>query len=97
MRISTAMMYGMGAARISDMQGSMVKTQQQISAGKRILTPSDDPIGSARTLELTQGKSINEQYGVNRQQANSLLSQEEGALGNLTAVVQDIKDLIVKA
>ena len=97
MRISSTMMYDLGASRISDMQGSMVRTQQQISAGKRILTPSDDPIGSARTLELTQGKSVNEQFAVNRQQAKSLLTQEEGALGNLTGVVQDIQALIVKA
>lgn len=97
MRISTNMLYEMGASRISDMQGTMVRTQQQISSMKRILTPSDDPIGSARVLELSQGKSVNEQYAVNRNQAKSLLSQEEGALGNLTTVVQDIQELIVKA
>lgn len=97
MRISTAMMYDMGAARISDLQGNTVKMQQQISTGKRILSPSDDPIGSARALELSQGKSVNEQFAVNRQQANSLLSQEEGALSNLTGIVQDIQNLIIKA
>ncbi len=97
MRISTNMLYEMGASRISEMQGSAVRTQQQISSMKRILTPSDDPIGSARVLELSQGKSVNEQYGVNRNQAKSLLAQEEGALGQLTAVVQDIQELVVKA
>lgn len=97
MRISTSMMYDLGASRISDMQGTMVKTQQQISSMKRILTPADDPIGSARVLELSQGKSINEQFAVNRQHAKSLLTQEESTLGDLTRLVQDVQTLVVQA
>lgn len=97
MRISTSMMYAMGASRISEMQGSMVKTQQQISTGKRILTPADDPIGSARALELSQGQSVNEQFAVNRTHATSLLAQEEGVLANVTKLVQDVQTLVVQA
>ena len=97
MRISTTMLYDMGASRISEAQGTMVKTQQQISTGRRILTPSDDPIGSARALELAQGKSVNEQFAVNRQHAKSLLAQEEGVLGNVTKLVQDVQTLVVQA
>lgn len=97
MRISTTLLYEMGSSRIGDMQSSMVKNQQQISTGKRILTPSDDPIGSARTLELSQGKSVNEQFAVNRQHAKSLLAQQEGVLSNVTRLVQDVQTLIVQA
>jgi flagellar hook-associated protein 3 FlgL len=97
MRISTTQLYDMGSARISEMQGGMVKTQQQISSGRRILTPSDDPVGAARVLELSQGQSVNEQFAVNRQQAKNLLSQEEGALTTLTSLIQDIQELVVKA
>lgn len=97
MRISTTMLYDMGASRISEMQGGMVKTQQQISTMRRILTPSDDPIGAARVLELSQGKSINEQFAVNRNQAKNLLSQEEGALTTLTSLVQDVQEAVIKA
>ncbi len=97
MRISTNMLYDMGAGRISEMQGATVRTQQQISSMKRILSPADDPIGSARVLELSQSKSINEQYAVNRNNARTALAQQEGALGDLTKLVQDIQDLVVKA
>jgi flagellar hook-associated protein 3 FlgL len=97
MRISTTMLYDMAASRISEAHGTMAKTQQQVSTGRRILAPSDDPIGSARALELTQGKSVNEQFAINRQHAKNLLAQEEGALSDVTKLVQDVQTLVVQA
>jgi flagellar hook-associated protein 3 FlgL len=76
MRISTNTMYELGVGRISDLQAGMVRTQQQIATNRRILTPADDPIASARALELSQGKSINEQFAVNRQNASNTLIQD---------------------
>jgi len=97
MRISTSTMYELGVSRIGDLQSSMVKTQQQIATGKKIMSPSDDPIGSARALEVAQSKSINEQYAVNRQNAKSTLSQEEQALQSVTGLIQDAQELVVTA
>ena len=71
MRISTQTLFDTGAARIGDLQSGLAKTQQQISTGRRILTPADDPVGAARALEVTQSQSLNTQYGVNRQNAKS--------------------------
>ena len=50
MRISTNTLYQNGIARISSMQAEQSKLQQQISASKRILTPSDDPVAARRKL-----------------------------------------------
>lgn len=97
MRISTSTMYELGVSRIGDLQSGMIKTQQQIATGRRILTPSDDPIGSARALEVTQSKSINEQYAVNRQNARNTLSQEEQTLQSVTGLIQDAQTLAVTA
>src|SRR3569623_2961858 len=97
MRISTSTMYELGVTRIGDLQSSMVKTQQQLATGKKIMSPSDDPIGSARALEVAQSKSINDQYAVNRQNAKSTLSQEEQALQSVTGLIQDAQELVVTA
>lgn len=35
-------------------QGKLIRTQEQVATGRRILRPSDDPIGSARSLSLTR-------------------------------------------
>jgi len=97
MRISTQILFESGAARLGDLQSGLVKTQQQISTGRRILSPSDDPIGAARALEVTQSQSINTQYAANRQQATSVLSAVEGTLSGVTSLLQDVQVTIVAA
>jgi flagellar hook-associated protein 3 FlgL len=96
-RISTQMMFDSGSARISEMQGNLVKTQQQIATGRRILTPSDDPVAAARALEVTQTQSQNTRYGINRQYAKSALGELEGTLSNVTSLLQDVKTSVIAA
>jgi flagellar hook-associated protein 3 FlgL len=97
MRISTNTMYDIGVARITELQAGLVKTQQQISTNRRMLSPADDPIASARALEISQGKEINAQLGVNRQNARQALAQQEGVLASVSALVQDVQTLAVSA
>jgi len=97
MRISTQTLFETGAARIGDLQSSLVTTQQQIGTGRRILTPSDDPVAAARALEVTQSQSLNTQYGVNRQHAKSALGAVEGTLSSVTTLLQDVKTTVIAA
>ncbi len=97
MRISTSTIYDTGGSRISDLQVSLNKTQQQIAAGRKILTPSDDPVGSARALVISQSDAINDQYAVNRQNATNSLSTAEGVLQSVTTTIQNVKTLVVSA
>lgn len=97
MRISTQTLFETGAARIGDLQSGLAKTQQQIGTGRRILTPSDDPVAAARALEVTQSQSLNIQYGVNRQHAKSALGAVEGTLSSVTALLQDVKTTVIAA
>jgi flagellar hook-associated protein 3 FlgL len=97
MRISTQVLFESGGARISDLQSRMVKTQQQISTGRRILTPADDPVAAARAFEVTQSQSVNAQYGINRQTATSALSAVEGTLSSVTDLIQNVKTTVVAA
>lgn len=97
MRISTNTLFESGSAKLSDLQSSLAKTQQQISTGRRILTPADDPVASARALEITQSQAANAQYGTNRSAAKSTLSQEEVTLQSVTSLLQDIRVQTVNA
>lgn len=97
MRISTNTLYTAGTTRMSELETSMFKVQQQMSLGKRILTPSDDPIAAAQILELNQSQSMNAQYSVNRQNAKNSLGLEENALQNVTTLLQDVKTLVINA
>lgn len=97
MRISTQTLFETGAARLSELQSGLARTQQQISAGRRVLTPADDPVAAARALEVTQSQSINTQHGVNRQNAKSALGAVEGTLSGVTTLLQDVKASVIAA
>jgi flagellar hook-associated protein 3 FlgL len=97
LRLSTANIYATGTNQINTLQSQMAKTQMQLSTNKRILTAADDPIASARALEITQSQSMNTQYGTNRTNAKSSLSLVDQTLQDVGAQIQDIQTLIVNA
>lgn len=97
MRISTNTIFEMGSGKISDLQVALARTQQQISTNRRILSPSDDPVAAAAALGMDQALSINAQFGTNRSNAKSALSEEESVLQSVTRLLQDVKTLSVNA
>jgi flagellar hook-associated protein 3 FlgL len=97
MRISTSKMYDTATTQLNTLQAQMAKTQMQLSTNRRMLTAADDPIASARALEVTQSQSINTQYGTNRSNARSSLSLVDQTLQNVTGQLQAIQTLVVTA
>ncbi len=95
MRLSTGTIYDTGTTAILQQQAELIKTQQQVSTGRRVLTPSDDPIAAAQAINLTQTISLNTQFSVNRASANSTLGLVEGVLDGVTSNLQDIRTLAV--
>jgi flagellar hook-associated protein 3 FlgL len=90
MRISTSSIFEAGSRQINTLQSQLSRTQQMLGGTTRLLSASDDPIASARALEVTQSQSINSQFGTNRQNARSSLSQVDVALQGAQTLVQMI-------
>ncbi|WP_167761310.1 flagellar hook-associated protein FlgL [Duganella callida] len=97
MRISTKMIYDTGTAQITSLQTALARTQNQMSANKKNLSAADDPIAAARALEVTQSQSMNTQLATNRANAKGVMNLESVALASSNSILQDIKDLAVKA
>jgi len=97
MRISTKTIYENATSQLNSLQSQMARTQNQLATNKRVLTAADDPIASARALEVTQSQSLNTQYGTNRANANSSLSLVESAISNGADLVMDVQTLVVQA
>jgi flagellar hook-associated protein 3 FlgL len=97
MRISTNMIYELGSATLSRQQLEQVKLQQHIASGRRVLTPSDDPVAAASALEVAQARGLNDQYHTNAGVARDQLALEESALADATSLLQDAKTLAVYA
>lgn len=97
MRVSTNNIFALGTASITERQADLVKLQQQLSTGKRILTPSDDPVASAQILEVTQSRDRNSQFMLNGNDANSAVAMSETSLQSVVNLLQNVKQLAVNA
>ena len=97
MRISTKTIYENATTQLNSLQSQMARTQTQLATNKRNLTAADDPIASARALEVTQSQSLNTQYSTNRANAGSSLSLVESAISNGADLVMDVQTLVVQA
>lgn len=97
MRVATSSFYQLGLSSMTLQQGSLLHVQQQLGTGRRILTPSDDPIGATRALSVSQAIGVNSQYATSRTQANTSLALEENALQSVITTIQNIQTKIVAA
>jgi len=95
MRISTANLYSTSTTQLNTLQAALARTQMQLSTDRRLLTAADDPVASARALEVGQSQEINAQFATNRNSAKSSLSQVESTLQNTGDLLQDIQALAV--
>lgn len=97
MRVSTMQQFNNGITNILSNQASVNKTQQQISSGRRVLTPADDPIASTRILQLQQDIALREQYSGNLVAAKNHLNLEEATLVSMVDNLQRVRELTVQA
>ena len=96
MRVSTGMIFDAGVSAINRQTSALLHTQQQIAAGRRNLTPSDDPVAAARALEVTQAKDITTQYSSNQDAANSSLGLVDTNLSSATDLLIQVKQLAIQ-
>ncbi|MGW8393929.1 flagellar hook-associated protein FlgL [Pseudoduganella sp. HUAS MS19] len=97
MRIATRTIYESGVSQLNTLQAQLQKTQLQLSTMRRVVTPSDDPVASARALEVSQSKNMNTQFATNRSNANASLSLVDNTLASTDDLLQEVKSKIVAA
>src|SRR5690606_30101532 len=97
MRISTIQAFNTGVRGIQDNYSSVTRTQEQISTGKRMLTPADDPVGSVRLLQLEQEAGKLTQYRENITAATNSLNQQEAVLNTMNNILQRIREITLRS
>ena len=97
MRISTGMLYQTGVNTIQNQTQKLLQVQQQVSTGRRIIAPSDDPIASARALEITQAQGINAQQKTNQGYAKDALGLVENKLAAVEELIIHTRTRAVEA
>jgi len=97
MRIGTLQMFRQGVNSMLEQQTKLFQTQNQLSTGKRINSPSDDPTGAAQLVGLSESSKITAQYQDNILAARTRLELEETALGSAGDTLQRVRELTIQA
>lgn len=97
MRLSTNTIYANGTNRLMDLQSVVNDLNQQISSGKKVGSPADDPVAYARIIEVTNAQNMKNTYAETRKTANSMLENYETNLSSVTDLVLNIKSSLTAA
>jgi flagellar hook-associated protein 3 FlgL len=97
MRISSLQIYNLAKNSMADANQAIVKTQEQLSTGKSLLSAADDPVASTRIQQLNDSLALVTQYGKNITVAENNLSVEESALSSINNLLQRVQELAVQA
>ena len=95
MRIATSSIYSQQAASIDTLETQYQNQGQDLSTGKSLNGPSDDPTRIAADLNIRTTIKVDNQQAVNIQAATGQLTSTDSALANLTSVLQSVRQLAV--
>jgi flagellar hook-associated protein 3 FlgL len=83
-------------AAMNDGQAKLADLQNQLSTGKRISNPSDDPVGVGRALAIRGDQASVAAWKANVADSKDWLSATDNALGNYLQIVQRAGELAVQ-
>ena len=97
MRVTNKMMTTRYLNNMNRNLNQMQKIQNQLTTGKTVHRPSDNPFIVARSMQLNADIEANEQYNTNIKDTINWLDATDTALGQLTDTMQRIRELTVSA
>jgi len=97
MRIATAHSYDQTIANLGKRQADLAAQQERISSGKRVQRPSDDPVAAVLSEAASNRMRRAETDQRSIEASRTSLLQAENALGQAGDLVQDVRELLVKA
>lgn len=95
MRITSNSITGNYLRNLSRNLEQVQKTQNQLSSGKEVSKPSDNPMLVSKIMDLDSTISENEQYRSTIDSAMDWMNTSDGALGNVTDTLQRVRELVV--
>jgi len=96
-RLGTSNSYDNTIANLQSRQNKLSTLQEQLTSGKKITSPSDDPTGAAQAERALNrlARIATDQRALESQR--NAISQAEGTLADVTDVLQQIRDLASSA
>jgi flagellar hook-associated protein 3 FlgL len=97
MRVTNRMLMETILANIHRNVEALDRTQHQVSSGKRVTRPGEDPVAAGLGVRLRTERGAQDQYLRNIDQARTWLAATDQALGEASNTLQRIRELAVQA
>lgn len=97
MRVTTNLIFDQNLRAINQSQGSLSDIQTQLATGKKLLRPSDDPVGASQVIRLTEELDKIDQFQRNNDLVTNALELEDTTLRSLNDVLNRARRLTVQA
>jgi flagellar hook-associated protein 3 FlgL len=97
MRVTSGMSQRHVLSDLRRVQERLAAAQSQVSSGKRIEKPSDDPLGAERAMRLNDQLETNSAYRTAVDESRSWLDATDTALSSLGDIVQHARELTLQA
>lgn len=97
MRISTSYYFSSNQQALLDKQATLSYLQQQLATGRRIITPSDDPVGATHALQTARALSVSENNIENITKAGTRVQVESTTLEAIRNVLENAKNIATGA
>ena len=96
MRVTNQMMSNNFIINLNAHLEKMNRLQEEISSGKKVNKPSDDPLSASKIVEIEHQLKMNDQYKKNIQTGITRLSDTESHLNSLQNIVTRARDLAIQ-
>lgn len=97
MRVSDSMMMQNYLYNLNQLQGALNQSQNVITTGKQLNSPSDNPLAVATDMQLTTEMAQNQAYQSSAVQAQNQLSATSTTLSDLQNTLQSVQGLVLQA
>ena len=97
MRISTQQQYLQTIDTMQRGQVNLDKLNQQISTGKKLITPSDNPVAAAQVVKLERELAQYNKFDDNINVTQRRLELEETILGDVNIAIDRMRELAIQA
>jgi flagellar hook-associated protein 3 FlgL len=96
-RITPAMVTATTLNNINSSLANLERTSSELSSGKTILEPSDNPYGASQVIDLQSQLDGLSSYATNAQEGISWQNTASGAMSNISNVLQTVRELLVQS
>ncbi|MCE1736411.1 flagellar hook-associated protein FlgL, partial [Enterobacter hormaechei] len=97
MRVSTNLLYSQKMNGIFGSQAKWMQYGEQLSTGKRVINPSDDPLAASQNIMVAQSESQNQQYVTARIFAKNTMSTQMDTIASVGLVTRNVFETLVAA